>query len=177
MCDALKSGRPSTRAILKSGTEDVEWTDKSLYRRDRRDRTQMQLRLAKSTSIPTMSSNTYLTNIIPGFNPDPSIVRVGDDYFIVTSSFEYFPALPIYHSTDLVSWKLIGHGLTRKSQLDMRTVEAGGGIYAPTLRYHKGRFYIACGTIYRCRVETLVRQCLSCRPKLHLMDSLRTGIH
>jgi beta-xylosidase len=100
--------------------------------------------------------STFKTNIIPGFNPDPSIVRVDDDYFLVTSSFEFFPALPIYHSKDLVNWKLIGHAMTRRSQLDMRTNEAGGGIFAPTLRYHKGRFYIACGAIYRCKPETFV---------------------
>jgi alpha-N-arabinofuranosidase len=87
--------------------------------------------------------------IIPGCNPDPTCIRVGDDYFLVTSTFEYYPGLPIYHSKDLTSWKLIGHALNRKSQLNMRTVESGGGIFAPSLRMHKGRFYLACCACYR----------------------------
>ncbi|KAG5352017.1 hypothetical protein C0989_004213 [Termitomyces sp. Mn162] len=57
--------------------------------------------------------------IFPGWNPDPSIIRVGSDYFIATSTFEYYPGHPIYHSTDLVSWTLIGHALTRPSQLSL----------------------------------------------------------
>jgi hypothetical protein len=81
--------------------------------------------------------------VISGFNPDPSVVRVGDDYFLVTSSFEYFPGLPIYHSKDLLNWSLIGHGLTRVSQLNMRTVEPSAGIWAPTIRFHGEKFYLA----------------------------------
>lgn len=80
--------------------------------------------------------------IIPGFNPDPSVCVVGDDIFLATSTFEYFPGVPIYHSKDLVNWKLIGHALNRPSQLYMRTEVAGGGIFAPTLRYHNGRWYM-----------------------------------
>ena len=73
--------------------------------------------------------------VIPGFNPDPSIVRVGKDYFCTTSTFEYFPGAAIYHSLDLIKWELIGHALTRKSQLDVKTVEPGGGVWAATLRF------------------------------------------
>jgi beta-xylosidase len=91
--------------------------------------------------------STYRNPIIPGFNPDPSIVRVGSNYFLATSTFEY-PGVPIYHSKDLVNWTLIGHALTRPSQLDMRTVEPGGGVWAPTLRYHKGRFYMSTAAVY-----------------------------
>ena len=54
--------------------------------------------------------------ILPGFNPDPSICRVGRDYYIATSTFEWFPGVPIHHSRDLVHWRLIGHALTRRSQ-------------------------------------------------------------
>jgi beta-xylosidase len=89
-----------------------------------------------------------LNPILPGFNPDPSIVRVGDDYFIATSTFEYFPGVPIYHSKDLVNWKLIGHALNRITQLDMRTVEPGAGVWAPTLREHKGRIYMTTACVY-----------------------------
>lgn len=81
--------------------------------------------------------------VLSGFNPDPSIVRVGEDFFLVTSTFEYFPGLPIYHSKDVTQWTLIGHALTRRSQLEMRTAEPGSGVWAPTIRFHKGKFYIA----------------------------------
>jgi xylan 1,4-beta-xylosidase len=80
--------------------------------------------------------------IIPGFYPDPSICRVGEDYYLATSSFEYFPGVPLFHSKDLVHWRQIGHCLTRRSQLNLDTAGASGGIYAPTLRYHNGRFYM-----------------------------------
>ncbi|CAG8954650.1 hypothetical protein HYFRA_00004571 [Hymenoscyphus fraxineus] len=86
-----------------------------------------------------------------GFNPDPSIIRNGSDYFLVTSSFEYFPGIPIYQSKDLIKWELIGHALTRRSQLDIRTPEPGGGIWAVTIREHGGVFYVitSCFDRYR----------------------------
>ncbi len=87
------------------------------------------------------AANQYLNPIIPGFNPDPSIVRCGDDYFLATSTFEYFPGVPIYHSQDLISWDLIGHALTRPIQLNLTSQAPSTGIFAPTLRYVKGRFY------------------------------------
>jgi xylan 1,4-beta-xylosidase len=85
---------------------------------------------------------TFRNPIISGFNPDPSICRVGDDYYVVNSSFEYFPGVPVYHSKDLVHWKLIGYCLTRKSQLNLDKSRASGGVYAPTIRYSKGTFYM-----------------------------------
>ncbi len=85
---------------------------------------------------------SYRNPIIPGFNPDPSICRVGEDYYLVTSSFEYFPGVPIYHSRDLVNWRQIGHCLTRPSQLDLSSCPNLMGVWAPTLRYHDGRFYM-----------------------------------
>ncbi|MCE5185245.1 MAG: glycoside hydrolase family 43 protein [Planctomycetaceae bacterium] len=85
---------------------------------------------------------TFTNPIIPGFHPDPSICRVGDDYYMVHSTFEYFPGVPVFHSKDLVNWKQIGHCLTRKSQLNLDKVAASAGIYAPTLRYHDGTFYM-----------------------------------
>lgn len=103
-------------------------------------------------------ADQYQNPIIPGFNPDPSIIRSGTDFFLVTSSFEYFPGIPIYHSKDLISWKLIGHALTRRSQLDIRTPEPGGGIWAATIREHKGVFYVmaACYDRYRPQVDDRV---------------------
>jgi alpha-N-arabinofuranosidase len=80
--------------------------------------------------------------IRPGFHPDPSICRVGEDYYLVNSSFEYFPGVPIHHSRDLIHWRQIGYCLTRPSQLPLDGVKDSDGIYAPTLRYHDGRFYM-----------------------------------
>ncbi|MGN1367961.1 MAG: glycoside hydrolase family 43 protein [Aristaeellaceae bacterium] len=84
----------------------------------------------------------YQNPIIPGFHPDPSFCRVGEDYYLVTSSFEYFPGVPIYHSRDLVHWEQLGHVLTRDSQLPLQGVKRSQGIYAPTIRYHNGLFYM-----------------------------------
>ncbi len=91
---------------------------------------------------PDSVQATYINPVISGFNPDPSVCRVGDDFYLVTSSFEFFPGVPIYHSKDLVNWELIGHVLTRKSQLNLDKAWPSGGIFAPTLRYHKGTFYM-----------------------------------
>ncbi|MCJ7843187.1 glycoside hydrolase family 43 protein [Lederbergia sp. NSJ-179] len=85
---------------------------------------------------------TFKNPILPGFYPDPSICRVGEDYYLVTSSFEYFPGVPIFHSKDLVHWQQIGHVLNRPSQLDLDGTPCSRGIYAPTIRYHDGLFYI-----------------------------------
>jgi xylan 1,4-beta-xylosidase len=83
--------------------------------------------------------------VISGFHPDPSICKAGDDFYLVTSSFEYFPGIPIFHSKDLVNWEQMGHVLTRESQLPLKRVHSyttSQGIYAPTIRYHHGRFYV-----------------------------------
>ncbi len=84
----------------------------------------------------------YKNPIIRGYNPDPSICRVGDDYYLVTSTFEFFPGVPIYHSRDLVNWKLINYCLTRDSQLPLEGCGSSKGIFAPTIRHHNGRFYM-----------------------------------
>ncbi len=85
---------------------------------------------------------TFANPVIPGFHPDPSVCRVGEDYYLVTSSFEYFPGVPIFHSRDLVHWRQLGHCLTRPSQLPLAKAGASGGIFAPTLRHHAGRFWM-----------------------------------
>ncbi len=85
---------------------------------------------------------SYTNPVIPGFYPDPSVCRVGEDYYLVTSTFEYFPGVPVFHSKDLVNWEQIGHCLTRKSQLPLEHARASQGIYAPTIRYRDGRFYM-----------------------------------
>jgi xylan 1,4-beta-xylosidase len=84
-----------------------------------------------------------ITNpVLPGFNPDPSILRVGDDYYIATSTFEWFPGVQIHHSKDLKNWKLIAHPLNRTSQLDMTGNPNSCGVWAPCLSYHEGTFYL-----------------------------------
>ncbi|MFD2719590.1 glycoside hydrolase family 43 protein [Hymenobacter monticola] len=85
---------------------------------------------------------TYHNPVLPGFYPDPSVCRVGNDFYLVTSSFEYYPGVPIFHSTDLVNWEQIGHVLNRPSQLPLAKAEASLGIFAPTIRYHDGIFYV-----------------------------------
>lgn len=80
--------------------------------------------------------------LLPGFYPDPSIVRVGDDFYMVTSSFSFFPGVPIFHSRDLAHWEQIGHVLDRPSQLPLGADWISGGIFAPTLRFHDGVFYM-----------------------------------
>ncbi|MDX3233342.1 glycoside hydrolase family 43 protein [Streptomyces sp. ME19-01-6] len=85
----------------------------------------------------------YDNPVIGGFHPDPSVCRVGDDYYLVCSSFEYFPGVPLFHSRDLVHWRQIGNVLDRPGQLDLPDeVPASGGVYAPTIRHHDGRFYM-----------------------------------
>ncbi|OIJ14674.1 glycoside hydrolase 43 family protein [Anaerobacillus alkalilacustris] len=85
---------------------------------------------------------TFNNPIIPGFYPDPSICRVDEDYYLVTSTFEYFPGVPIFHSKDLVNWRQIGHVLDRPSQLNLDGTPNSRGIYAPTIRYNNGVFYM-----------------------------------
>lgn len=84
----------------------------------------------------------YKNPIIPGFYPDPSICKKDGIYYLVNSSFEYFPGVPIFKSTDLVNWEQIGNCLTRKSQFDLKGVKCSGGIFAPTIRYYNGLFYM-----------------------------------
>ena len=85
----------------------------------------------------------FITNpILKGFYPDPSICRVKDDYYIVNSSFEYFPGIPIFHSKDLANWEQIGYVLNRPEQLDLDSIRVSGGVYAPTIRFHNDTFYV-----------------------------------
>ena len=78
--------------------------------------------------------------VITGFNPDPSICRVGDDFYIATSTFEWFPGVQIHHSRDLANWRLLGRALDRLSQLDMRGCQNSAGIWAPCLTHADGKF-------------------------------------
>lgn len=84
----------------------------------------------------------YQNPVLPGFRPDPSIVRVGEDYYMVNSSFTWFPALPLSHSRDLVHWEPIGHVLTEENTAMLAGLESGHGYWAPDISYHNGRFYV-----------------------------------
>jgi xylan 1,4-beta-xylosidase len=100
--------------------------------------------------LPTPGPGEYANPILQGFYPDPSIVRVGRDYYLVNSTFAWFPGMPIFHSRDLVHWTQIGNAIDRPGQLDLRKTNMGLGLYAPDISFHDGRFYIlntcvACG--------------------------------
>jgi len=84
----------------------------------------------------------YPNPLIPGFSPDPSITAVDGAYYLATSTFEYLPGIPVYRSTDLASWTHIGNVATRPEQVGVEDVATGGGVWAPTIRYHDGVFYI-----------------------------------
>ncbi len=90
----------------------------------------------------TSESRLFENPILPGFHPDPSICRVGENYYLVNSSFAYFPGVPVYHSRDLVHWRQIGHCLDRPSQLQLVNAGVSGGIFAPTIRWHDGVYYM-----------------------------------
>ncbi len=84
----------------------------------------------------------YTNPIIRGFYPDPSVCRANGKYYMVCSSFQYFPGVPLFESSDLVNWKQIGHCFTRKSQVQLEKIESSGGVFAATIRYNAGRFYV-----------------------------------
>jgi len=94
-------------------------------------------------------SQSYANPIIKGFNPDPSICRVDSTFFLVTSSFEYFPGIPIFKSIDLVNWELTGHVWNRNSQLKLEGYKPSDGLYAPTIRYHEGKLFVVVSLVQR----------------------------
>ena len=89
-----------------------------------------------------VSAQEYRNPVIPGYHPDPSVCRVGDTFYLVNSSFQYFPGVPIFQSKDMVHWQQIGNVLDRKSQVNLEGANSWGGIYAPTIRYHEGTYYM-----------------------------------
>lgn len=91
---------------------------------------------------PGESSVKHANPVLPGFFPDPSVVRVGNDYFLVNSTFQYFPAIVISHSQDLIHWRQIGHVFDRPQDLDLSEFYDGCGIWAPDISYHDGEFFI-----------------------------------
>jgi alpha-N-arabinofuranosidase len=98
--------------------------------------------LLLAQSVLLVAAQQLRNPVIPGFHPDPSVCRVGDDFYLVNSSFHYFPGVPIFHSKDLVNWEQIGNVLDRESQLPLEGATSWLGIYAPTIRYHEGTYYM-----------------------------------
>ncbi len=100
-------------------------------------------------SVPSESveAATIQNPILSGFYPDPSICQVGNDYYLINSSFAYFPGLPIFHSNDLVNWEQIGHVLDRNEQLQLDSQGITRGLFAPAISYHDGTFYVICTNI------------------------------
>ncbi len=93
---------------------------------------------------PPLPTGNYRNPILAGFYPDPSICRVGDDYYLINSTFAYFPGIPIFHSRDLVSWTQIGHAIDRPTQFNYDGLGVTRGIFAPALSHHDGTFYLVC---------------------------------
>ena len=92
----------------------------------------------------SQDKNEFANPILAGFYPDPSICKVGDNFYLVTSTFAFYPGLPIFQSKDLVNWKLIGHVLDRPEQLDLDGQGVARGLFAPAIRYNNGTFYVTC---------------------------------
>lgn len=88
------------------------------------------------------AKRTYHNPVQRGFFPDPSVIRVGEDYYMVNSSFQYFPAIPISHSRDMVHWHIIGHAIVESDWLDLHDIKDSHGIWAPDIEYVDGKFYI-----------------------------------
>ncbi|WP_027328718.1 glycoside hydrolase family 43 protein [Marinimicrobium agarilyticum] len=91
----------------------------------------------------TVGEGEFRNPVISGYAPDPTVARVGDDYYVVTSSFTHFPGLPIYHSKDLVNWTQIDNAIDRPGQFDFSGLEVSRGIFAPDLSFHEGTYYLA----------------------------------
>jgi len=104
------------------------------------------LLLALTTTVfaqdPPPRLTSYRNPVIPGFHPDPSVTRVGDTFYLVNSTFEFFPGVPVHRSRDLVHWEPIGNVLTRQSQLPLQGLGPSRGIFASTIRYHEGTYYM-----------------------------------
>src|SRR5689334_11261426 len=93
--------------------------------------------VAQTPNATTPAAEGFDNPVISGMASDPSVVRVGQDFYLVTSTFEYFPGVPVYHSRDLVHWRIIGHALTRTTQLPLIRLTRNGGVWAATIRYHE----------------------------------------
>ena len=103
-----------------------------------------QICCGNKNQAQTIDEGLYTNPIIAGFNPDPSICRVGDDYYLVNSSFSYYPGIPIMHSRDLVHWTQIGSAIDRPEQIDFTNQGMSRGLFAPVITFHEGWYYFLC---------------------------------
>ncbi|HEY3402607.1 MAG TPA: glycoside hydrolase family 43 protein [Ohtaekwangia sp.] len=106
--------------------------------------------LCTMTFIPGMAQTTRITNpILAGFYPDPSVLKVGGDYYLINSTFAYFPGIPVFHSKDLKNWKQIGNVISRPSQMNFMGHRMTRGLFAPAIDYHNGTYFVTCTLIDR----------------------------
>ncbi|MEA9984263.1 glycoside hydrolase family 43 protein [Subtercola sp. RTI3] len=136
LSETLTTGRLSGR-LFGSALEDISTT---LYIRSIYEKS------TERVSVNPAQTSRPAQPVLPGFYPDPSVCRVGEMYYLVTSTFEYQPGLPIHASRDLVSWQAVGSVVT-DDFIDLSGAPDSGGLYAPTIRYHKGLFYLACTVV------------------------------
>ena len=97
-----------------------------------------------SERLPGQDSGMFANPILAGFYPDPSVCKVGSDYYLVNSTFSYYPGIPVFRSRDLVHWTQIGSVLDRPEQLNLEGQGVSRGLFAPAIRFHKGTFYVTC---------------------------------
>jgi alpha-N-arabinofuranosidase len=102
-----------------------------------------------SNGIAYGQSTTLVNPVLAGFYPDPSVLKVGSDYYLVNSTFSYFPGLPVFHSKDLKNWKQIGNVISRPSQMNFMGHRMTRGLFAPAIDYHNGTYYVTCTLIDR----------------------------
>ena len=104
-----------------------------------------------SFSSRSLSAEGFTNPVLPGFHADPSVCTNGEVFYLVNSTFQYFPGVPVFQSKDLIHWQQVGNCLSRPSQLDLTGLYSqpnaalgwtNGGVYAPTIRYHEGRYYM-----------------------------------
>ncbi|MGA9658984.1 MAG: glycoside hydrolase family 43 protein [Asticcacaulis sp.] len=122
-------------------------TDQAVFSDIRADSTRGQME--------KLTKPQYENPIMPGYYPDPSIERVGDDYYLINSSFAYYPGIPIFHSKDLVNWTQIGNAIDRPGMLDFSGLATSRGVFAPDISYHDGTFYII-NTCVGCKENFLI---------------------
>src|SRR5688572_26740899 len=102
-----------------------------------------------STLVGYAQSMTLVNPVLAGFYPDPSVLKVGPDYYLINSTFSYFPGLPVFHSKDLKNWKQIGNVISRPSQMNFMGHRMTRGLFAPAIDYHNGTYYVTCTLIDR----------------------------
>lgn len=102
-----------------------------------------------SNGIAVAQSTTLVNPVLAGFYPDPSVLKVGSDYYLINSTFSYFPGLPVFHSKDLKNWKQIGNVISRPSQMNFMGHRMTRGLFAPAIDHHNGTYYVTCTLIDR----------------------------